>query len=1064
MRERRQNLVLLSKLQAPQIKTKTLYRERLVEVLRTNLDKKVILLCAGAGYGKTTLLIQFLSKKEIPYVYYHLEKSDAEPVVFFSYLIAGIRRIEIEFGKKTERLSHFFNYPQRYLEIIVSTFINEFIEHITDNLYIILEDYHALYPAEQIDTILTYLLDHLPPHLHLIITSRVAPPISISQLHAQNEILELGSEHLRFTRDEIKNLFSEVYSLSLKTSELDWIETHSEGWPTSLRLMLQSSNYFEGRKSSGYIRRILESYYQSQSNLFNYFAQEIYNQEPKNTRQFLVDCSVLGWLTPQLCDAVTRRKNSGDILADLTTRNAFLFRMPGMGYRFHHLFKDFLSSKIIETDRERKIYRRAGDFYAKEERLEEAIKFYLQAKEHERAASIIEKIGFSLVEQGRSGTLCSYVEKIPKSLIVQRPLLLMNYARSLIYVGRSEEAKDNCLRATKLLKSRVKMRKKYADALYELGGINLNQGRFTAAKKWFAKALSVCPKSSKLTRASILNSIGSIYTAIGGKNLQEGIKYFDKALRIAQRYGYRDLEASILNNWAMNEFKQGNLSVVYPKLAKTVDLLQTHFSPGCGAGFYNAARTGLFLGYIKEARSILDSGIKTCSSYNDLWSMARIWEGWALLYQELDDLKKAEQFATRALGIYEKLGIVRLITSALNELSRINIKAGELVDAERNLSKAWVLQESQGEFEAVPLLLTEAKLRIIQNKLTDAEHLLHQALKLSQRFGQIFNMFLINAELSKVFYLQGRIAEVVSTLKKVVMTCRTKGYEYLLLHELQQERWMLQIISRENIEKKYLMSLIKKAKLDVRWVDAFLFGIPRLIIDDHEIADAAWKTIKAKKLFCYLLLHKAEKVSQDTLIDALWQNASYKSGSDSLRKALQHVRTIFKSNIADKGDILTSGKGSYQISPHISIKLDTEKFQALVKKAKELREQNNEYEDYLKEAISLYKTGFAIGWYDSWVEELRRFYQSMYEDCLIMMGDLSFGKKRYKEATLWYKKLVSLNFYNEEYHRKLMKAYSKIGRYKEIAKDFEQLRKALKKELDAEPQRETIALYKSLVS
>ncbi len=1064
MKERRHNLILLSKLQAPQIKTKTLYRERLVELLRTNLDKKVILLYAGAGYGKTTLLSQFLSSKEIPYVYYHLEKSDAEPVVFFSYLIAGIRNVEIEFGKKTERLSHFFNYPQRYLEIIVSTFINEFIEYITEDLYIILEDYHALYPAEQIDKILTYLLDHLPPHLHLIITSRVAPPISISQLHAQNEILELGSEQLRFTREEIKDLFSEVYSLSLKTSELDWIETHSEGWPTSLRLMLQSSNYFEGRKSSGYIKRILESYYQSQSNLFNYFAQEIYNQEPRNTRQFLVDCSVLGWLTPQLCDAVTRRRNSADILADLTTRNAFLFRMPGMGYRFHHLFKDFLSSKIIETDRERKIYRRAGDFYAKEERLEEAIKFYLQAKEYERAASIIEKIGFSLVEQGRSGTLCSYVEKIPKSLIVRRPLLLMNYARSLIYVGRSEEAKDNCLRATKLLKSRVKMRKKYADALYELGGINLNQGRFTAAKKWFAKALSVCPKSSKLTRASILNSIGSIYTAIGGKNLREGIKYFEKALRITQHHGYRDLEASILNNWAMNEFKQGNLSVVYPKLAKTVDLLQTHFSPGCGAGFYNAARTGLYLGYIKEARSILDSGIKTCSTYNDLWSMARIWEGFTLLYQELDDLKKAEQFATRALGIYEKLGIVRLITSALNELCKINIKAGELVDAERNLAKAWVLQESQGEFETVPLLLTEAKLRIIQNKLTDAERLLHQALKLSQRFGQIFNLFLINIELSKVFYLQGRIADVVSTLKKVVITCRTKSYDYLLLHELQQERWMLQIISRENIEKKYIMSLIKKAKLDVRWVDAFLFGIPKVIIDDREVADAAWKTVKAKKLFFYLLLHKAEKVSQDTLIDALWQNASYKSGSDSLRKALQHVRTIFRSNIADKGDILMSGKGSYQISPRISIKLDTEKFQALVKKAKELREQNNEYEDYLKEAISLYKNGFAMDWYDSWVEEMRRFYQSMYEDCLIMMGDLSLSEKRYKEATIWYKKLVSLNFYNEEYHQKLMEAYSKIGRYKEIAKDFEQLRKALKKELGVEPQRETVTLYKSLIS
>ncbi len=1063
MKERRQNLILLSKLQAPQIKTKTLHRERLIDTLSKNLDKKVILLYAGAGYGKTTLLSQFLSSEEIPYVYYHLEKSDAEPVVFFSYLIAGIRQIEPEFGKKTERLSHFFNYPQRYLEIIVSTFINEIVEHITHDLYIILEDYHAIYPAEQIDKILTYLLDHLPPHLHLIITSRVAPPISISQLHAQNEILELGSEHLRFTRDEIKNLFSEVYSISLKASELDWIEVHSEGWPTSLRLMLQSSNYFERRKSSGYIRRILESYYQSQSNLFNYFAQEIYNQEPRDVRQFLVDCSALGWLTPELCDAVTRRKNSADILADLTTRNAFLFRIPGMGYRFHHLFRDFLSSKLTDTNREKKVYRRAGDFYSKEDRLEEAIKFYLQAKQYEKAASIIEKIGSSLIGQGRSGILCSYIEKIPKSLIAQRPSLSMNYAQSLIYGGRSDEAKYNCMRAIKLLKNKAKLHKKYADALYELGGINLNQGKFSAAKRWYIKALNVCPKSSKLTKASALNSIGSIYTAIGRKNLREGIKYFEKALRIAQRNGYKDLEASILNNWAMNEFKAGNLNVVYSKLVKTVELLKTHFSPGCGTGFYNAARTGLLLGYIKEARSILDSGIKTCSAYNDIWSIARIWEGYTLLFQELGELKKAKQFITKALETYEKLGIVRLITPAINEMCKINIKAGELVDAERNLSKTWVLQESRRDLEAIPLLLTEAKLRIIQNKLTDAEDVLLHVLKLSQRFGQIFNLFLVNIELSKVFYLQGRIEEVLSALKRAVMISRSKGYDYLLSRELQREKWMLHIVTRENIEKRYIMSIIKKSKLDVHWVDAFLFGVPKIIVDDYEIPDDAWKTIKSKKLLFYLLLHKAEKISQDILIDVLWQNVSYKSGSDSLRKALQHVRTIFKSNITKKGDILITGKGLYQISPDISIKLDTEEFQNMVKKAKELKEQNKKYEDCLKEAIALYKKGFAIGWYDSWVEEMRRFYQSMYEDCLIMMADFYSSSKKFKEAIVWYKKLISLNFYNEEYHCELMKAYAKVGMYNEIIKDFKQLRKVLRKELGTEPQQETVALYKSLI-
>ncbi len=1064
MDERRHNLVLLSKLQAPQLKTKTLHRKRLVDLLRMNLDKKVILIYAGAGYGKTTLLSQFLSSEDIPYVYYHLEKSDAEPVVFFSYLIAGIRQIEPTFGRRTENLSRFFNYPNRYLEIILSTFINELIEHIKDDLYIILEDYHALYPAEEMDKILAYVLDHLPPNLHFILTSRAAPPIALSQLRARNEIFEVESDHLKFTRDEIKSLFSKIYSISLKASELDWIEEHSEGWPTSLRLMLQSSNYVRAQKSSGYIKKVLESYYHSQSNLFNYFAQEIFSQELKGTRQFLTDCSVLEWLTPELCNAVTRRLDSADILADLTTRNAFLFRISGMGYRFHNLFRDFLRSKLIDMQRERRIYRRAGDFYSSEDRLEEAVKFYLLAKEYDKAASTIEKIGAHLNSQGRSGMLCSYVEQIPKSLTLRRPLLLMNYARALIFIGRSDEAKDNCLRAIRMLRGKPKLRQKYAEALYELGGINLNQVKFSAAKRWYTKALSVCPKNSKLTRASIMNSIGSLYTAIGGKKLRDGITYFEKALRITQRNAFKDLEASILNNWAMNEFKAGNLSVAYSKLVKTADLLKTYFSPGCGAGFYNAAKTGLLLGYTQEARTILDSGAKTCSVYNDLWSMAKIWEGYTLLYQELEDTKKAKQYIIKALGIYEKLGIVRLIISALTEMCKIDIKAGELADAERNLSKAWVLQTSRDDIEAIPLLLVEARLRTIQNKLTDAENVLTLALKLAQKFEHYMYLFSAYVELGKVFYLQGRIEETLTVLKSAVVISRSKGYDYLLLREFQQKKWLLRITTRENIEKSYVMSLVKKAKLEVHWVDAFLFGIPRVIVDDHEVPDTAWKTVKAKKLFFYLLLHKAEKVNQDTLIDALWQNASYKSGSDSLRKALQHVRTIFKSNITTKGDVFVRGKGLYQISPQITIKLDAEEFQQTVKKIKKLREQNKEYERELKRAISLYKDGFALGWYDSWVEEMRRYYQNLYEDCLIMTADLCSDKKEYKEAIIWYKKLVSLNFYNEEYHRRLMSAYSKIGMHKEIVEDFEQLRKVLKKELDAEPQRETVALYKSLIS
>ncbi|KPJ73049.1 hypothetical protein AMJ52_04415 [candidate division TA06 bacterium DG_78] len=1057
------NLIILSKLQAPQITTKTLRRMRLIDSLQKNLGKKVILLCAGAGYGKTTLLSQFLLRKKISYVYYHLEKSDAEPAVFLSYLITGLRKMKPGFGKKTERLSRFFNYPKKYLEVIAGTFINEAIEWLQKDVYIILEDYHELTPSDQIDRILDYMVRHLPPQLHFIITSRTVPMVFSPLMRARDEIFEINSHELKFTKNEIKHLFAKIYEMPLKNQEAQWIEEHSEGWPTSLRLMLQSSDYLEGIKSSDYVRKILDSYHRSQANLFNYFVQEIFSKESKTTQRFLLDCSILEWLTTELCNAVTRRKDSETILSNLTTRNAFLFNIPGVGYRFHNLFKNFLQSKFINITRKKRIYRRAGTFYIKGKNLEHALRFFLAAEEFKKAASLIEKIGTGLTEQGKNAILCSYIEQIPQAILNQRPKLLMNYVQSLIYVGRADEARIHCLRAVKLLHKSRKNRTQYADALYRLGGIYLNEVKYIVAKKWLLRALRACPQNSHLTRASILNSIGSADNEIGGRHLRKAVQYFEEALQIAQRNKYKELEASILNNWAWCELKLGNLYQAYLKYSKMVMLLRKHYSFGCGAGFYNASQVSLLLGHNEEARSILDLGIKTCNAHSDIWSMARLWHGYALLYEELGDIEKAKQFISKSLDVYEKLSLVRLIINALNEMSKMYILTGELNFAWRNLSAVWWFKKNRDDAEAIPILLTEAKLKMAQGKYKEAEDILSKELQLAQKSKQIYDSFLITIELSKVYHKQGEIKKTSAVLKEAIVTSKTKEYNYLLLKELQKEQWMLPMIKKENIEKNYVVSLVKKSHIDIHWIGACLFGVPKVSIDGHAIAESVWKTANAKKLFFYLLLQKQENVSQDSIMRAFWPHASHKTGCANLRKTIQYIRETIKSQVVTSSDIIVSHKGMYQLASHFSIELDTDEFENVVNQAKTLKPPDERSRVYLQKAISLYKDGFAVGWYDEWIEDNRRYYENLYEDCCNMMARIFFDIKRFKHASVWYKKLLSLNFYNEEYHRQLMMTYAYLKRYHEITRHYENLKKILKEELNTVPQQATVHLYSTLV-
>ncbi|UCD06694.1 MAG: hypothetical protein JSV98_05550, partial [candidate division WOR-3 bacterium] len=588
-------IILLSKLQPPEIKTKTLKRQRLLNVVSKNLDKKVILLSAGPGYGKTTLLSHFIAQAKRRVVYYHLEKTDAEPAVFFSYLIAGIKKIKPSFGRKVAHLRHLFNQPHRYSDIIIGTFINEVVEILKEDTYIILEDYHALQPSTAIDKALDFLFKHMPANLHFIIASRSRPDLYFALMTARDEFLELTGQQLRFTKGEIRRLFKETYALPLKTRDLEWVEKYSEGWPVSLRLMIQSASYIEGIASSEHTKTVLGGYLQSQAGLFNYFAQEIYFQETTRMRRFLLDCSLFDWLDPALFDVATRRRNSGQVLSDLARRNAFVIRIPEHGYRLHNLFRDFLYSKFTDAAQRRKIYLRAAEFLSRKEKYDEALAFYAKAGTHKKMAAIIKKIGPLYTGQGRSGMLCNYIKQIPAKLRNRDHDLLITYSRALTIVGRFAESWQSILKARANLRKLPGAKRKYADVLYAMGGISYTAGKFKSAMRYYREALRVCPKDSSLTRASILNSLGSIHTALGGTYLPRAVGFYEKAYEIAKNRGYADIEASILNNWAMTEWKMGNLRSAYAKLSKITGMLAQHFSPGCGAGFFNAARLSILL-------------------------------------------------------------------------------------------------------------------------------------------------------------------------------------------------------------------------------------------------------------------------------------------------------------------------------------------------------------------------------------------------------------------------------------------------------------------------------------
>jgi two-component SAPR family response regulator len=603
----------------------------------------------------------------------------------------------------------------------------------------------------------------------------------------------------------------------------------------------------------------------------------------------------------------------------------------------------------------------------------------------------------------------------------------------------------------------------HADALYELGGICLNQDKYQEARRYFMRALKECPKRTYITRAAILNSLGFVNSALGGRYRAQAERFFKQAYQSAEKIEYGELQASVLNNWALHDVKKGEIHPAYQKLTDMVKILKKHYSPHCGAGYFNATRLCLLLGKTKEAQAILDSGSHSCSQFNDLWSMATIWKGYGLLYSSYGEYDKAKKYLTRSLKVYEDLGIIRLAITSLNELCRVHTALGEYTDAEKNLSAIWWFKKNRQDSEAVAILITEGQLRNAQRKYDQALTVLNNALCLASRFDHPLYLFYISIDLSRVYHGKDMDGRALDHAEKAVMLGRTKGYDHLLSTALKADPWMLSLLMRERYEFEYLSTVIKESLQYMYCIDVSMFGKPMIKVDEHTLVSSDWKTRKAEQLFFYLLLRGRQTTENEHLIEVFWPESGKKEGHYNLRKTIQYIRQTLGSVDSAMRDIIQARKGVYSIAPEAEIATDVENFEHTVNRMKSDTLNRELLSQLLDVALELYRGDFAIGWYDNWVEEKRLYYRGLYEEVLVVKAAQCMEQRKYRDAMQYYKDLIDLNVFEESYHRHYMTACAKCKRHDDIIHDYRKLVNILEKDLSRTPESETTRLYNVLI-
>jgi LuxR family maltose regulon positive regulatory protein len=425
--------ILATKLYIPPPRPKIVLRPRLIERLNESLsaNRKLTLISAAAGFGKTTLVSEWIAGCGRPAAWLSLDEEDNDATRFLTYLIAAMQTIAPNIGAGSLAVLQSPQPPP--IESLLTALLNE-IAAVPDNFILVLDDYHLL-DSKPVDETLAFLLEHLPPRMHLVITTREDPHLPLARLRARGQLTELRSADLRFSPAEAADFLNPVMGLNLSAENITALETRTEGWIAGLQLAALS---MQGRSDAA---SFIRSFTGSHHFVLDYLLEEVLERQPEPVRNFLLQTAILDRLNGSLCDAVTAQDGGRGMLETLDRGNLFVVPLDDRRewYRYHHLFADVLQAHLIaaQPGQVPALHRRASEWYEQNGMRADAIRHALAAKDFERAATLIERTVPEMRRNRQAAAVMElgWLKALPDELIRVRPVLCVDYAYALFGGG-----------------------------------------------------------------------------------------------------------------------------------------------------------------------------------------------------------------------------------------------------------------------------------------------------------------------------------------------------------------------------------------------------------------------------------------------------------------------------------------------------------------------------------------------------------------------------------------------------------------------------------------------------
>jgi len=830
--------ILATKLYIPPRRSHIVLRPRLIERLDEGLHRRLTLISAPAGFGKTTLVSEWVAGCErfdpkVHIAWLSLDEGDSDPARFMAYLIAALQTIRAELGEGLLPILQSHQPPS--IESLETFLLNE-ISVSPETILLILDDYHLI-DSQSVDQALTFLVEHLPPQMHLVIATREDPQLPLARLRARNQLIELRATDLRFTSTESAEFLNHAMGLKITAEDIVALESRTEGWIAGLQLAALSMQGHPNTTS------FIKSFTGSHHFVLDYLIEEVFQQQSESVRSFLLRTSLLDRLCGPLCDAVLDSSSASGqkTLEYLDHANIFIVSLDHERhwYRYHHLFADVLRMHLLaeQPDQVFTLHRRASVWYERNDLRNDAIRHALAANDFVRAADLIE-LAYPVMNINRQfSTLLGWLKALPDEVVRARPMLCFGYAFSAMSCGENESVESRLRDAEHWLK-RVEQSESPPEEMVVVdkeefrrlpglialtrGGQALGRGDMPETVKYAQRVLDLKPDGDYLMLGGAASQLGLVawtngdldtarrMTVDGIKNLRLGgfispsigatITLAD--IQIAQgclhdamttyEHGlqWATKEARVLQGAADMHVGMSNLHYEYNDLEAATQCLLTSQSLGELAGLpQNPYRWYAAMARIKQAQGDLDGALAL------LEEAGRVYDG--------NFSPNVRPVATRMVRVWLALG---RLSEALGWVR------AQGLSVENKLSYL-------REFDHITLarvLLAGYQHDHANGSISKGIELLERLLKAAEEGGRKGSVIEIRILQAMAYHAQGNLIATLLSLQYALTLAEPEGYVRIFLDEGPSMMQLLREASARKIMPDYTNKLLTAFETEKR--------------------------------------------------------------------------------------------------------------------------------------------------------------------------------------------------------------------------------------------------------